>query len=160
MYETLIYPYYFHLYLLTYHQDCLTTSYDLILCHFMKIFKSSLREVSAVYKKHQAINNIKISSSNDVNEFIRLVFSVVINIREAMLVLFLNNSNRTLGYSVVSIGGITATVVDVRLILRDALLTQSTNIITIHNHPSGNLVPSQADLSISEKVLILNTIIL
>jgi DNA repair protein RadC len=66
-----------------------------------------------------------------------------------MMVLFLNNSNRTLGYSVVSITG---TVIDVRLILRDALLTQSTSVIMIHNHPSGNLVPSQADLSITEKV--------
>jgi DNA repair protein RadC len=118
----------------------------------MKTFKSKLHEVSAVYKRHPSIHNIKISSSDDVNEFIRKVFPVVINIREAMMVLFLNNSNRTLGYSVVSIGGITGTVVDVRLILRDALLTQSTNVILVHNHPSGNLVPSQADLSITEKV--------
>ena len=69
-----------------------------------------------------------------------------------MLVLFLNNSTRTLGFRVASIGGITGTIVDVRLVLRDALLTQSTSIILVNNHPSGNLKPSREDLSITEKV--------
>lgn len=118
----------------------------------MKTFKSKLREVSAVYKKHTSIHNVKISSSTDVNEYIRKIFPVGIDIREAMLVLFLNNSNRTLGFSVASIGGLTGTLVDVRLVLRDALLTQSTSMILVHNHPSGNLQPSQADISITEKV--------
>ena len=118
----------------------------------MKTFKSNLREVSAVYKKNNSVRNIKVSSAQDVNDFIRTIYPVGINIREAMLVVFLNNSNRTLGYSVASIGGITGTVVDVRLILRDALLTQSTSIILVHNHPSGNLKPSQADISITDKV--------
>ncbi len=118
----------------------------------MKTFKSKLREVTAVYKTKMSIPNVKISSSKDVNAFIRTVYPVEINIREAMVVLYLNNSNRTLGYSIASIGGITGTVVDVRLVLRDALLTQSTSIILIHNHPSGTLKPSQADLSITNKV--------
>ena len=65
---------------------------------------------------------------------------------------FLNNSNRTFGFSIASIGGITGTVVDVRLILRDALLTGSTSIILAHNHPSGSLNPSGADIAITEKV--------
>jgi DNA repair protein RadC len=118
----------------------------------MKTFKSKLREVSAVYKSHQSIENIKVSSSQDVNDFIRNVYPVTINIREAMMVLYLNNSNRTVGYSVASIGGITGTLVDIRLVLRDALLTQSTSLILVHNHPSGNLEPSQADLSLTDKV--------
>ena len=119
----------------------------------MKTFKSKLREVTAVYKTNGSIQNVKISSAKDVNDYIRTVYPVAINIREAMVVLYLNNSNRTVGYSVASIGGITGTLVDVRLILRDALLTQSTAIILVHNHPSGNLQPSQADISITEKVM-------
>ena len=118
----------------------------------MKTFKSKLREVTAVYKTQKSIPNVKISSSKDVNDFIRTVYPVEINIREAMVVLYLNNSNRTMGYSIASIGGITGTVVDVRLVLRDALLTQSTSIILVHNHPSGNLNPSQADISLTKKV--------
>ena len=118
----------------------------------MKISKSKLREVTAVYNSHNSIPNIKISSSKDVNDFTRTVYPVEINIREAMVVLYLNNSNQTLGYSIASIGGIAGTVVDVRLVLRDALLTQRTSIIRVHNHDSGNLNLSQADLSIAKKV--------
>ena len=118
----------------------------------MKTFKSNLREVSAVYKSNPSIHNIKISSSHDVNDYIRKVYPVEINIREAMVVLFLNNANRTVGYSVAGIGGFTATLVDIRLVLRDALLTQSTGIILIHNHPSGSLTPSEADKTITDKI--------
>ena len=118
----------------------------------MREFKSKLREVTAVYKSNQEINNVKIGSSRDVNDYIRSVYPVEINIREAMIVLLLNNSNRTLGYSIASIGGLTGTLVDVRLVLRDALLTQSTGLILIHNHPSGTLKPSQSDINITSKV--------
>jgi DNA repair protein RadC len=118
----------------------------------MQTFKSKLREVTAVYKTVNDIYNVKIGKSQDVNDFIRTVYPVEINIREAMVVLYLNNSNKTLGYSIASIGGITGTLVDVRLVLRDALLTQSTGLILIHNHPSGTLQPSQADLNITKKI--------
>lgn len=46
------------------------------------------------------------------------------------------------------LSGITGILVDVRLVLRDALLTGSTSLILVHNHPSGNLEPSQTDLSL------------
>jgi DNA repair protein RadC len=118
----------------------------------MKRFKSKLREVTAVYKTKEDISNVKIGGSRDVNEYIRSVYPVSIEIREAMLVLLLNNSNRTLGYSIASIGGLTGTLVDVRLVLRDALLTQATGLILIHNHPSGTLKPSQSDINITSKV--------
>jgi len=118
----------------------------------MKTFKSKLREVTAVYKPNDSVQNVKITNSKDVNDFVRTIYPVEINIREAMLVLYLNNSNRTMGYSIAGIGGITATVVDIRLILRDALLTQSTNIILVHNHPSGSLTPSEADRQMTDKV--------
>ncbi|MCA0933917.1 JAB domain-containing protein [Lutimonas saemankumensis] len=118
----------------------------------MKIFKSKLREVSAVYKTSDVVPNVKISQSKDVADYIRQVYPVEINIREAMVVLFLSNSNKSIGWSIASIGGITATIVDVRLVLRDALLTQATSIILVHNHPSGSLNPSKSDLSITHKV--------
>jgi len=118
----------------------------------MKIFKSKLREVTAVYKTVDDINNVKISQSRDVNDYIRKVYPVPIDIREAMVVLLLNNSNRTLGFSIASIGGLTGTLVDVRLVLRDALLTQSTGLILIHNHPSGTIKPSQSDINLTNKV--------
>ena len=125
----------------------------LFLClYIMKTFKSKLREVTAVYKTTCPLQNVKITNSKDVNELIRKIYPVEINIREAMVVLYLNNSNRTLGYGVIGIGGFTATLVDIRIILRDAFLTQCTGIILIHNHPSGSLTPSEADMNITDKI--------
>lgn len=105
-----------------------------------------------MYKKERVTDKTNVSCSADVAKLAREIFPVDLEIREAMLVLLLNNSNQTIGFSIASIGGITGTVVDVRLILRDALLTQATNLILVHNHPSGSLKPSQADLTITEKV--------
>ena len=48
-------------------------------------------------------------------------------------------------------GGITATAVDVRLILREALLATASAMILVHNHPSGNLQPSHQDIALTEK---------
>lgn len=118
----------------------------------MKKFKSTLKEVNALYKVNKIIHNVKISSSKTVNEFIRKVYPVDITYREAMLVLYLNNSNRTLSYSIISIGGLTGTMVDVRLVLRDALLSKATAMILIHNHPSSTLTASNADKTITKRV--------
>ena len=118
----------------------------------MKIFKSTLNEINPLYKVNEIIHNVKISSSKSVNEFIRKVYPVDITYREAMLVLYLNNSNRTLSYSIISLGGLTGTMVDVRLVLRDALLSKATAMILIHNHPSSTLTASYADKMITKKV--------
>jgi len=118
----------------------------------MKTFKSTLKEVNALYKHEKIIHNIKVNSSSAVNEFIRNIYPVEITYREAMLALYLNNSNRTISYSIISIGGYTGTLADVRLILKDALLSKATAMILIHNHPSSTLVASSSDHAITKKV--------
>ena len=118
----------------------------------MKTFKSNLKEMSTIYKIEKDIPNVKVTQSSMVNEYIRKVYPVPINEREAFVVLYLNNSNRTLGISVISIGGITGTLVDIRLILHYALLSMATGLILCHNHPSGSLQPSGADKTITKKV--------
>ena len=118
----------------------------------MKTFKSKLKEMSTIYKMKKDISNVKVTQSSMVNEYIRKVFPVPIQEREAFVVLYLNNSNRTLGISVISIGGITGTLVDIRLVLRDALLSMATGLILCHNHPSSTLQPSHADKNITNKI--------
>jgi DNA repair protein RadC len=71
---------------------------------------------------------------------------------EEFWVLYLNQSNKVIDRRMVSRGGITATVVDVRLILKKALERNATGIILIHNHPSGKLIPSQSDKDITQKI--------
>ena len=72
--------------------------------------------------------------------------------KEYFKVLFLNQANQILGYTLISEGGLTETTADVRLIFQAALLTNSVALILAHNHPSGNLKPSQSDLDITKKL--------
>ena len=71
---------------------------------------------------------------------------------EQFWVLYLNNANKVLAKLNLSKGGITATLVDVRLLLKRALELNSTGLILCHNHPSGTLCASEADCKLTEKV--------
>jgi DNA repair protein RadC len=64
----------------------------------------------------------------------------------------LNRASKPLGWVKISQGGITGTVADPRLIFQAALLTNSSALILSHNHPSGNLNPSQADIELTRKI--------
>ena len=75
-----------------------------------------------------------------------------IEYKETFMLLVLNNSNDILGIKVVSEGGITATLVDVRLLFQTVLKAHGTAFIVCHNHPSGKLYPSDADKSLTEKI--------
>ena len=67
-------------------------------------------------------------------------------------VLLLNQSARIIDSVRIGMGGLTETVVDVRLILREALLKRATSIILCHNHPSGNLTPSRQDDQLTQRL--------
>ncbi|TAD92641.1 MAG: JAB domain-containing protein [Bacteroidetes bacterium] len=72
--------------------------------------------------------------------------------RELFVVVFLNAGNRILGHEVISSGGITGTVVDVRIVMRRAIESKATGLVLCHNHPSGNLKPSEADCRLTEQM--------
>jgi len=71
---------------------------------------------------------------------------------EEFWVLFLNNANKVIAKSQISKGGLTATIVDVRLVFKRALEIASVGIIVCHNHPSGKLQPSNADKQLTQKI--------
>ena len=81
----------------------------------------------------------------------KLLLQVLLS-KVVFYVVMLNNANNTIGYTKISQGGITGTVVDVRLIAKHALECLATSVILIHNHPSGNSKPSSADKLITEKI--------
>ena len=66
--------------------------------------------------------------------------------------IFLSNSNKVIAKHRLSKGGLTATIVDVRLLYRKALGTGCVGVIVCHNHPSGELTPSAADMEITQKI--------
>lgn len=71
---------------------------------------------------------------------------------EAFCVLYLNQANRLIRHEIISSGGLTGTVADIRIILKQALMLNANNLIVAHNHPSGNLTPSMADKQLTYKL--------
>jgi DNA repair protein RadC len=94
-----------------------------------------------------------ISSSQDAYEvFIHYWSDDKVELLEEFKVIFLNQANRVLKIFSVSHGGITGTVADPRLILAAAIKVACCGMIIAHNHPSGNLKPSKADLDLTQKI--------
>lgn len=111
-----------------------------------EISLSYTREGRNVYGK------VEFHKGNAV-DIIRSLFPAgTLEMQEHLIVLYLNNSNDVIGYYRHSIGGITATIVDIRLILAAAIKSLAVKIIIAHNHPSGNLKASEADDNITREL--------
>ncbi len=92
----------------------------------------------------------KINSSKDVFELLQPILGELPH--EEFWIIYLNNSNKILHKEQLSKGGITGTLVDVRLVLKQALEYGAVGLVLAHNHPSSTLVPSNADKQITEKL--------
>jgi DNA repair protein RadC len=96
--------------------------------------------------------SVKITSPDEAADFIRQFYFDDIEIFESFFILLLNQANKTIGYAKISQGGIAGTVVDVRIIAKYAIESLAVSVILAHNHPSGNLKPSQSDIEITQKI--------
>lgn len=92
----------------------------------------------------------KITSSRSVFDVMQPVIGDLPH--EEFWILYLNNSNKVIQKNQLSKGGITGTLVDVRLVLKNALEVGAVALILCHNHPSGTLKPSKADKAITQKL--------
>lgn len=101
-------------------------------------------------RAEDAVELVKITSSKLVFEIMQPIIGELAH--EEFWVLFLNNSNKVISKGQLSKGGITGTIVDVRLVFKLALESGATSLILCHNHPSGNLAPSEADKQITKKL--------
>jgi len=101
-------------------------------------------------REAEALDREKISGSASVFEYLHPSLGDLTH--EEFWVLFLTNSNRVIKKMQLSKGGITGTLVDVRLVYREALLLNAVAVILAHNHPSGNLKPSRADIELTKKM--------
>ena len=115
---------------------------------------TKVAEVELLYKtKVKASERPVIKSSADCCKVLRQVWDEnKLQMQEEFKVLLLNRSNRVMGVYEASAGGICGTIADLRLILATALKSLSVNLILAHNHPSGNLKPSQADEDLTQKI--------
>ncbi len=96
-------------------------------------------------------NNLQIKTSNDA--FVIIQPFVEDLQHEEFWVLFLNRSNKVIEKYKISQGGVSGTVIDNKIILKKAIENLSSSIILIHNHPSGNSMPSEADKQITKKMI-------
>lgn len=101
-------------------------------------------------RSEEALEKKKISSSASVFELMQPDIGELPH--EEFHVLYLNNSNRVIKKEQLSKGGITGTLVDVRLAMKRSIELGATALILAHNHPSGNLSPSNADKQLTQKL--------
>jgi DNA repair protein RadC len=118
----------------------------------MKTYKSNLPQITLKLKKGEVLN-CKIKTSQDAADLFRSIWDVdTLPICETMIVIFLNRCQNTIGWFKVSQGGLSGTIVDNRLILAIGLNCLASAIIMCHNHPSGNVQPSAADIEITKRL--------
>ena len=98
----------------------------------------------------EALEKNKITSSVSVFELMQPIIGELPH--EEFWIIYMNNSNKVIQKNQLSKGGITGTLVDVRLALKSAIEVGATGIILAHNHPSGTLKPSIADKQLTQKL--------
>lgn len=137
----------------------------------MKTIKSMVQEVQEMYQsanqegltlfrltKTQQLNfsgSKKIRQSADAEKILRDIYKGVgsMGIFESMYALFLNKANVVIGYAKLSEGGISGTVLDNTILFKYAINCLASGIILCHNHPSGNLNPSEADKKVTRSAV-------
>tara|TARA_R110000765_G_scaffold404242_1_gene500446 strand:- start:639 stop:1337 length:699 start_codon:yes stop_codon:yes gene_type:complete len=107
-------------------------------------------EIGRRRRSEDALERDKISGSSSVFEILQPLLGELPH--EEFWIMYLNNSNKVIQKNQLSKGGITGTLVDVRLVLKKALELGATSLILAHNHPSGALKPSQADKALTKKL--------
>jgi len=100
--------------------------------------------------KIKSKDRLKVRSSEDAYRILHPLFPSLEHV-EYFFMLVLNRTNDVLGFHMVSKGGIAGTVTDIRVIFQIVLKANGSSVIVAHNHPSGNLQPSEADIKITKK---------
>jgi DNA repair protein RadC len=117
-----------------------------------QVCDSNLAEIEIKYSTRVKPSEMqKVVTSADAYQVLKQIYPNLEH-REYFYMLCLNRNNKVLGYSLISMGGLSGTVVDVRIIFQTALKSSCCSLILSHNHPSGNLVPSEAYKDINKKI--------
>nr|WP_321221373.1 JAB domain-containing protein [uncultured Psychroserpens sp.] len=118
---------------------------------------NTIKEIRVSYSSGNN-DKIKITNSKDSYELLKSCWSLnTIELQEEFKVLLLNRNHQVLGIYPLSKGGVSGTLVDAKLVYSVALKCNASSIIVAHNHPSGNLKPSEADLRLTQKLKLAGT---
>jgi DNA repair protein RadC len=117
----------------------------------MKTYKTTIKGLRLVREASPYIK-VKVTTVEEVSEYARQFYGSDMTIYESFWVLFLNRSNVIESAVKISQGGVSGTVVDVKLICRYAIEGLSSSVILIHNHPGGDFKPSLADKKLTDRI--------
>lgn len=93
------------------------------------------------------------NQSIKIYDYLKEIWPDTMEHAETFFVVFLNRANKCMGHYLVGRGGMTGTVADIRIIFQAALMAHCTSIVLAHNHPSGNLTPSESDLQLTARAI-------
>jgi len=115
---------------------------------------NKIAEVKLVYKtKIKASERMQIKSSTEAFKLFNDTWDPdSLEYVEEFKILLLNRANAVLGLLPLSKGGISGTVTDLRVLFQAAIKANASGIVAAHNHPSGNLNPSESDLKLTRKI--------
>lgn len=118
-----------------------------------EIQKVMVKELEVKYHRPPIGTMVRVTCSRDSEQLFRGVFNQdQLDLREEFWIALLNRANFVLGVSRIGIGSISACSVSIQMIFQLALNSNSSGILLCHNHPSGQLKPSQADISLTNKI--------
>lgn len=109
----------------------------------INLIKTKVSEKEVICKSSREVAN---------DPFIQKLFTEADNDKEKLYVIFLNIKSKITGYSLISMGSLTECPAHPREIMKPVILASAVSIILIHNHPSGDPEPSQADISLTQRV--------
>ncbi len=120
----------------------------------MDLQNTKVSEVILSYKTTvKASERPQINTSIDVHRVLQSNWNYeTIEFIEEFKIILLNRANRVLGIVPISIGGTSGTIADPKVIFVSALKCNASSIVLCHNHPSGNLKPSHADIELTKKL--------
>lgn len=117
-----------------------------------KLYLNNARLMSIV-SEPTTIEVERVTGAKVLNEIFHQIWPEDIFTRECFMVMYLNRLNMPLNVFCVSVGGVSATIVDPKLVFAPAFqLSGVSALIIAHNHPSGNLQPSNSDLDLTKKI--------
>lgn len=98
------------------------------------------------------MQSVKVTGPADAAVFAANFFEDDINIYESCFIILLNKANRIIGWYKVSSGGLDSTIIDKRIICKVVIDALASRVILVHNHPSGEVRPSSADIKRTKEV--------
>lgn len=119
----------------------------------MKNYKTNICEYKIICKEVEtSYKRVRVTSAKDVADYVRPFISETLMAFETFIVIGLNRANNTVGWGIVSQGGLSSVLVDMRILMKMALDMCCNSIILCHNHPGGILAPSAEDRALTKRV--------